>query len=670
MDKGTLVEFRHHNNDRLLAIVTGTEGKKNLLLSVPSGQTHSVHPRQITFSLPSLQLSDPQQIPSFLNQVEPLLDPDALEVAWELLSEDRQAHSLADIAQILFSETAPEFLFACYRLLSEDKVYFKQKGDAYEPRTPAQVQEIQHQLTLTRQREQEQAEFEAHLRQALTESTPIQWTPAERSRLESLERYALHGEETSDRAKALQILTLVGRPGTELAAFNTLVELGIWSPHENLALRRTGIPTHFTPEHQAATQTILDHPPEDLLPRQDLTALHTYTIDDASTRDIDDALSVEWRSEDQIRIWVHIADPTRWIPLGHPLETEARRRGTSVYLPEQVIPMFPPELSTGPMSLVQGQVREALSFGIDLTPEGAVADSQICASRIKVSYRLTYEDADEMLELGAERELTALNQAAQQRYHWRQAQGAIAIAMPEQDIKVNADHSLIRVIEDTPSRQLVAEMMILVGEVAAQFCSQHQIPVPYRAQPAPELPPAEDLAQLPPGPVYSFALMRCMQRAEMSLVPGRHTGLGLSAYTQATSPIRRYTDLLTHFQIKAALQGQVPPFTTDQVQHLIAALDPTSYEAIQVERKTKRYWSLEFLRQYRDRSWHALVLGYLREHENLALVMIDEIAFRIPVRFTRSVDLGEWVELEVAQVDPHGDVIDFRESSALTSDQG
>ncbi len=156
----------------------------------------------------------------------------------------------------------------------------------------------------------------------------------------------------------------------------------------------------------------------------------------------------------------------------------------------------------------------------------------------------------------------------------------------------------------------------------------------------------------------------------MSLIPARHTGLGLSAYTQVTSPIRRYSDLLAHFQIKAALQGQTPPFTTDEVQHLIAALDPTSYEAIQVERKTKRYWSLEFLRQHQDRPWRALVLGYLREHENLALVMIDEIAFRIPMRFTRAVDLGEWVELEVTQADPQGDLIDFREVNSLTSDQG
>ncbi len=668
MDKGTLVEFRHNNNDRLLALVTGTEGKKNLLLSLPSGQTHSVHPRQITFSLPSLQLSDPQQIPRFLNQVEPLLDPDALEVAWELLSEDRQAHSLSDIAQILFSDTAPEFLFACYRLLSEDKVYFKQKGEAYEPRTQTQVQEIQHQIAITRQREQEQAEFEAHLRQALTTPESPAWTPAERVRLESLERYALYGEETSDRSKAQQILALLDRPTTEIAAFTALVDLGLWSPHENLALRRTGIPTQFTPDQIAAAQGVIDSPPEDPMPRRDLTGLHTYTIDDASTRDIDDALSLEWLPEDQVRIWVHIADPTRWIPLGHPLEEEARRRGTSVYLPEQVIPMFPPQLSTGPMSLVQGEVRDALSFGIQLDADGAVADYQICASQIKVTYRLTYEDADEMLELGAERELTQLNQVARCRYQWRQVQGAIAIAMPEQDIKVRQDQPIIRVIEDTPSRQLVAEMMILVGDVAAQYCSTHSVPVPYRVQPPPEFPPPEELAQLPPGPVYSFALMRCMQRAEMSLIPGRHTGLGLPAYTQVTSPIRRYSDLITHFQIKAHLNGDPSPFASEQVQHLIAALDPTSYEAIQVERKTKRYWSLEFFRQQADRSWPALVLGYLREHENLALVMIDEIAFRIPVRFARAVDLGEWVELQVAQVDARADVIDFREASILSAE--
>ncbi|MFQ3614580.1 MAG: RNB domain-containing ribonuclease, partial [Cyanobacteriota bacterium] len=413
MEKGTLVEFRH-NSDRVLAVVQGTEGKKNLLLGVSSGQIHSVHPRQITFALNGGSSFTASDIPGFWEAVQAKLDPESLAVAWELVQEDRHTLSLSEMAQLLFSDDSPISTYATYRLLSDDRTYFKPKGEGYEPRTPAQVKEILHQIAVTQQRQQEQAEFEAHVQQALAHpGQGYAWTAAERARLELLERLALQGAaaairshddlshnlNVSDRERASQLLEQMGFPATPQGAFDALIALGLWSRHENLALRLTGIPTQFPKEVEHYTQTLLeDPPPENLpIPRRDLTQLHTYTIDDASTRDIDDALSIESWSEEQVKLWIHIADPSRWVQWGDPLDVEARKRGTSVYLPEQVIPMFPPQLSTGPMSLVQGEVRPALSFGIVLGSDGQVREFEICLSQIKVTYRLTYEDADEML---------------------------------------------------------------------------------------------------------------------------------------------------------------------------------------------------------------------------------------------------------------------------------
>ncbi|MFS8859417.1 ribonuclease R [Synechococcus sp. H60.3] len=677
MEKGTLVEFRH-NNDRVLAVVQGTEGKKNLLLGVASGQVHSVHPRQITFALNGNSSFTVADIPGFWQAVQAKLDPESLALAWELVQEERRPLSLSEMAQLLFSDDSPVSTYAAYRLLSEDFIYFKAKGEGYEPRTPAQVKEIRHQIAVTQQRQQEQAEFEARLRAAVAQpGQKYTWTPAERARLELLERLALQGAAASirshedlshnltpsDRERASQLLQLMGFPDTPQGAFDALVALGLWSRHENLALRLTGIPTQFPKEVERYTQTLLGGPPPFLDPhlRRDLTHLHTYTIDDASTRDIDDALSVEFWSEEEIKLWIHIADPSCWVQWGDPLDLEARRRGTSVYLPERVIPMFPPELSTGLMSLVQGEVRPALSFGIRLGCDGAVRDYEICLSQIQVNYRLTYDDADEMLELGAEAQLTAIARAARWRYAWRLAQGAIQIGLPEQDIKVMDEIPHLRVIEDTPARQMVAEMMVLAGEVAARFACQNRIPVPYRLQPAPELPPPEVLDLYPQGPVRSFAIMRCLSRAEVATQPGRHTGLGLDAYCQVTSPIRRYLDLVAHYQIKAFLRGDPLPLTEAEVQQLLLAIEPGTAEAVQVERKSKRYWSIEYLRQRPGQIWRALVLGYLREQENLVMALLEEIAFRVPVRLERQVPLAAWIELEVVQADPRADVIELRE---------
>lgn len=271
-----------------------------------------------------------------------------------------------------------------------------------------------------------------------------------------------------------------------------LVDLGWWSPHENLFLRRSSIPVQFPTKVLEVSQQRLQSPPPDPdVNRLDLTYLKVYTIDDESTTEIDDGLSWEQLPDGRERLWVHIADPTRFLMPEDELDLEARKRGSTVYLPTGMVPMFPEILATGPMSLVQGQVCCALSFGIILDASGAVENYSIHASLIKPTYRLTYEDVDEMLDLDvqAEPEIAAIARWANKRKAWRYAQGAISINMPEAMIKVKEDDIKIYVLDDSPSRQLVAEMMILAGEVAARYGQTHQIPLPFRGQPQPELPP-------------------------------------------------------------------------------------------------------------------------------------------------------------------------------------
>jgi exoribonuclease II len=550
VEKGTLIEFRL-GGERRLATVDRPEGKKHWIVVDERGQSHTLHPRQITYEVTGC-IMKPSDIPNFLEQVQPYLDPSSLEVAWELLVEDGEAATCAQMAQLLFSDQSPPLCYAAHCLLSEDKIYFKQKADAYEPRPAAMVADIKHQRSAQESKQREQHEFLTRVQQRL-DGVAVEWQDSDRSRLEVLERFILNPENPSRAAQDL--LATLGRPQTPQSTLDLLVELGWWSPHENLFLRRSSIPVHFRREVLDMAQQCLSNPPPDPDEnRLDLTHLKVYTIDDESTQEIDDGLSIEILEDGQERLWIHIADPTRLVRPGGELDLEARRRSTTLYLPTGMIPMFPPELATGPMSLVQGKVCPTLSFGVILDETGRVQDYQIHASLVKPTYRLTYEDVDEMLELGvqAEPEIAAIATWAQRRQAWRITQGAISIHMPESVIKVkNEDEITIDVLEDSLARQLVAEMMILTGEVAGRYGQAHQIPLPYRGQPQPELPSEEELMQLPAGPVRFCAMRRCMPKSEMSITPIRHAGLGLEIYTQVTSPIRRYTDLLAHFQIKA-----------------------------------------------------------------------------------------------------------------------
>lgn len=669
MEQGTLIEFRHQG-DRRLAVAQRPEGKKDWIVEDETGQTYKIRPQRAEYLVKGVYR--PSEIAPFRQQVESYTDPDNLELAWEILVEASEAVTPQALAELIFDRDDAVVCYAAHQLLSQDKIYFKKKGDVYEPRSAAQVQEIKHQIRVEQERQQEQAEFLERIKRAIAKEK-IEWTQSDRTRLEILEKFVLYPENHA-RA-ACDLLTELGKDPTPGAAFELLVNIKWWSKHENLFLRRSSYPLSLPKKVLEAADAYLQSPPPDPDEhrRLDLTGLKTYTIDDESTREIDDGLSIQWRGADPPKIWIHIADPTRLVSPGDELDLEARRRSTSLYLPTGMIPMFPPQLATGPMSLVQGKVCHALSFGVVLDETGAVLEYSISPSRIKPTYRLTYEDVDQMLDLGItdEPEILELSKAAELRQQWRASQGSIRIQMPESTIKVNygvqselaesEPEITIEPLEPSQSRQLVAEMMILAGEIAGRYCQEHSLPVPFRSQPQPELPPQEELILLPAGPVRFCALRRCMPRSEISITPARHASLGLDVYSQATSPIRRYTDLLTHFQIKAHLRQDSLPFTADELLEIVYSVGASAYEATMVERQTNRYWSLEYLRRHSDHVWQGLVLRWLREDDNLGIILLEELGLELPHRFEHSVQLGDRLGFQVTKADPGRDEIRFRE---------
>ncbi|MEB3211466.1 MAG: RNB domain-containing ribonuclease, partial [Leptolyngbyaceae bacterium] len=471
MEKGTLVEIQVQG-DRRLAVIDRPEGKKNFVAIDAEGRTHTIHPRQVSYLLQSEHFK-PSDITSFLDAVQPYLDPSSLEVAWEFLVEDASSATPETLAELLFSESSAHACYAAHCLLSEDKVFFKRKGDRYEPRSASQVADIRHQLAAEELRKQQWQSFLDSLSTAL-EGKPVQWGEGDHHYLDALERFAVQGDDAPGQSAAQEVLLALGRPTTSQSAFHLLVDLRIWDAHENLFLKQRQIPIRFPEKVLEMAQSLIDNSPPDCdVNRLDLTHLKVCTIDDESTLEIDDGLSIEFLENGQRRVWIHIADPTRWVQPGDALDLDARRRASTVYLPTGMIPMFPPALATGPMSLTQGRICCALSFGVVLDDEGRIDTYSIHPSLIRPTYRLTYEDVDEILELGisAEPELEALAELAVRRNKWRQQQGAISIHMPESSIKVSDDEIIISVLDSSKSRELVAEMMILAGEVAGHYGS-------------------------------------------------------------------------------------------------------------------------------------------------------------------------------------------------------
>ena len=658
MEQGKLIEFRVQG-ERRLAVADRPEGKKDWIVIDAGGQSHKVRPQRVDYTVEGTYESS--EINGFLAEVESYLDPSSLEIAWEMLIEDNDTVTPQQMAELLFSEQSPVACYAAHCLLSQDKIYFKQKSEHYEPRPAAQVEEIKHQLEVQAEKESEKTQFIVHLKQALA-GEEIQWSESDRLRLEAIEKVALGGNNAGKLAQ--EILQSAGRNFDAQGAWQLLVDIGCWSRHENLFLRRSSYPTTFSKKVLDVVQPLLQSDPAEANDnRLDLTHLKVCTIDDESTTEIDDGLSVEYLEDGTAKIWIHIADPTRLVNPGDELDLEARRRSTSLYLPTGMVSMFPPELATGPMSLVEGKTCSALSFGVILDQSGGIQEYEIHPSLIKPTYRLTYDDVDEMLQLGVqnEPEIADLAKSSYLRRSWRKDQGAIQIKMPESIIKVQDEEVTIELIDSSPSRQLVAEMMILAGQIGGKYGIEHNLSLSYRGQPQPELPTEEELLQLPAGPTRFCAIRSCMPRSEMSMSPIRHASLGLESYVQVTSPIRRYTDLLSHFQIKAHLKGSELPFSREELQEIVYSVSSSSYEATLVERQTNRYWGLEYLRRNSKCVWDVVVLRWLREDEDLGLILIEDLGMELPHRFDRPVTLGERMEMQVTHADPQRDEVRLRE---------
>jgi exoribonuclease-2 len=249
------------------------------------------------------------------------------------------------------------------------------------------------------EREKELEEGSTWLRKKW-DGTPVEDPPRKDYYLALLRELAIFGPDSPECAQGKQLFKSAHLDDPD-TAFKLLVKMGEIREDENLLIYRYGIPTQWTSEALRESEKIYQDCTVPSLSikkkRTDLTTLPLFSIDSETTRDIDDALSIE-REETGCRVGIHIADVAEHIAPGSHLDKEAAERTTSLYLPEGTIPMFPPLLSEDALSLVDGENRLAISVIIHFDHSYAVTEYAIFPSVIKVRHRYTYTHSDEQIE--------------------------------------------------------------------------------------------------------------------------------------------------------------------------------------------------------------------------------------------------------------------------------
>ncbi|XP_057460955.1 ribonuclease II, chloroplastic/mitochondrial isoform X3 [Actinidia eriantha] len=580
LQKGFLLEFKKDSERVLLAVAQRPDGKKNWMVSDQNGVTTSIKPQQITFIVPGVEDFDHTEISDFIQKAQNNLDPSLLEFAWIELLEENKSVTVEQLAEMIFGSAEPLESYCVHLLLSEDEIYFtviESNGSfsVYGPRPAMQLgfhlleKKVEEQLRRKLAKEAAEKEFEEFVQLLKSaKSMPLHAKPPKSSweveekiqhRIKSLEAYAVDACQNDDQKKAAgMILKAMGLTKTSASALNLLINIGYFPVHVNLDLLRFNIRTDHSDETMTAAESLLSESLDtDEVGRIDLTHLKVYAIDVDEADELDDALSATRLKDGRIKVWIHVADPASLVQPGSKIDREAMRRATSVFLPTATYPMFPEKLAMEGMSLKQGKLCKAVTVSVVLHSDGSIAEYTVDNSIIKPTYLLTYESATELLYLNLEEEaeLKILSQAATLRLQWRRKQGAIDMATIETRIKVanqdDPEPSINLYVENQadPAMRLVSEMMILCGEAIATYGSSNNIPLPFRGQPQSNID-VSAFAHLPEGPVKTSSIVKIMRAAEMDFrKPIRHGTLGIPGYVQFTSPIRRYLDLLAHYQV-------------------------------------------------------------------------------------------------------------------------
>jgi ribonuclease R len=407
-------------------------------------------------------------------------------------------------------------------------------------------------------------------------------------------------------------------------------------------------------------------------PRRDLTDLPTFTVDPATARDFDDAVSAQ-REGDGIRLWIHIADVAAHVPPGSPLDREARRRANSTYVPGAVEPMLPHALSEGACSLTPGVERLAVTAEIELGSDGRPRAASFYRSRIRSDVRLDYDELDVIFSGRAEApeaiaESVAIAREAAAALGERRGATSLDVESFEPEFRFDSRGHVVgaRGVAQTESHGLIERLMILANEQVAQLLERKRVPTIYRVHPQPDPLRIEQLfAQLhelaiptpplrgTPAPseaaelaaeasrliakeaarrghgraAYTTLVLRSLKQAGYSERNSGHAGLGSAAYCHFTSPIRRYPDLITHRALLAVLGEGEPAPSAVEAHEAAWHCSERERESMRIERRADDICAAFLLeRELRERGVKTKAAFAPNSVVNAALVFEGEVS--------------------------------------------
>ncbi len=447
--------------------------------------------------------------------------------------------------------------------------------------------------------------------------------PADAKFMGEVEAFAMCKTEKS------KVMQEAGITQTIEKAHKLLIDTGIWDFTKN------PYPTRFGFSFDSAREQLGAMKEEE---REEVPCV-CYAIDAPNAADPDDAVGF-----DGTYFWVCIADPASTVEPDSSIDMAARARGTTLYIPEGASRMLCEscleDYALGLSEKATGKKSSALAFRLKMTDDSQIEECEIKKVRVEVKM-ISYAEAEEQKESP---ELKPMFELARKNLLRRQNNNAVTIQMPEVKIKVDKETKIVSIVteEKYESNDMIQEMMLLAGEGTARFAFSHNIPFPFVSQEAPEFPES-----VPEGWAGQFARVKCMRKRSVGITPAPHAGLGLSFYSQVTSPLRRYGDLVSHQQLRAYINGK-KLLGKDEMLERIAAGDAASLAARKASRLSDTHWKLVYLLQNPEKTYKGYCIDHIGKD---ARYLIPELDMQTIIGGAGEDPLNYEAELKAERVD-------------------
>ncbi len=672
--EGQIVEYVFENSTKF-AVVTRAN-KDRLGVVDEFGRNGKLRADQVLWTHGSCS---PNQFAGRVKKIEQVIidlqqDIDT-ELLWETLIEEYDEKTRIEISDVTldyFGNSDSSHSSAMLREMFNDFIHFRRKGVFVFVRTHDAVETRKQEIIARRKKADLIAGQVAYIKQVLgnDEAEPV---PQEMTDLVRRVEMFVQNKEVGSLESILRSAN--SNSDLQEVAFRFLQNLGRISKDADPWVIKAGFTDTFNKKVASFVESCPPFSMDDpsISSRQDFRDLMTFSIDDVETEEIDDAISLE-TTDEGTQIWIHIADMAHYCEKDDLLDEVGYDRCSSIYLPTSVVSMVPKRIAHDLASLVQGEMRPSLSYGILVNDQGEILSSEIKRGVIEVNYRLNYDDVDQFLNneeisipdsetlQGALQKLAQLAPLFQDE---RARSGALIFKRREPKLMVKDEQIELKIIDtNSLSRTMISELMIIANNIAASFAAENNLPFIYRTQDkASKELDTELVADIRKcyDPIKTQSIIRFLPPARLTIDPAGHFGLGLSLYTQVTSPIRRYPDLVLQRQIVSLLEESEASYTSQELLQILSHAEEEQRKIRNLEQDVTRFYQLKYI--HNQPSGTLFRVAILNDLADGFFVELENLNIRGKLKASKNSKLNGWVQATIQHIDARRGELVFKHHS-------